>query len=194
MGHYEVEVHGIKVHASVLDNHVLVGDQIDGLWSSLNKFSGADLAAFDFKVIPKCPGTALLILFAGTRCLIVQLRDSVTQSSKSLMNFLTDEEVCLVGILDFMKNYELRRALAMTECAEIGVRLADLAARVLKKPHLLSRGLVDLAAEVDLFYNHPEKVELSEWAGRVLSHEEVKFVIHDACACYNIAANLLKQL
>ncbi|XP_042987410.1 uncharacterized protein LOC122315527 [Carya illinoinensis] len=193
---YEIEIQGVDVKASVVDRGVLVDAHIAELRSALEKPFVNPLVTFDIKCIPNyINGAALLILCVGTRCLIVQLH-CIDSFPESIKKFLSDENVCFVGMGVKNKVKKILLWPQMENC-KTGVELGHLAARVLKKPKIdgSSAGLVELASEVGLhIHEEPKSASFSDWSARVFSHEQVKYAIHDACTCYMIADYLLNLL
>ncbi|XP_059435531.1 uncharacterized protein LOC132168552 [Corylus avellana] len=197
MCRYEIEIQGVHVKVSIVDRAALVDAHIAELRSSFERLPCvAPLVAFDIKCIPRYNGAALLILCAGSHCLIVQLY-YIDSFPGSLKRFLNDQNVCFVGVGVQEKLSKLRHWPQMCGC-KTGVELGHLAARVLKKPNLDDDGcdLVELASEVGLFYGEPKSVNnaFSDWTARVFSHEQVKHAIYDAYASYMVANSLLSLL
>ncbi|KAM7478499.1 hypothetical protein LguiA_026712 [Lonicera macranthoides] len=128
-------------------------------------------------------------LCVGTRCLMYQLpADGYSQIPESLNDFLSDSEICFVGIRE------------LTNCrisCKSYIQVNKLAARVLKKPNLsrCSSGILEtLASEVGINLEESSSGVNVDWKAEVFTDEEIKRATRDVCACYLIANKLLGSL
>lgn len=152
------------------------------------------LVAFDINYLPlglDRPGhsaASLLILCVETRCLIVQLLHT-SPLPESIIILFSDENVYFVGTPD--RFYKLEEWAGMHGCGTV-VKLYFLAFGVFSRPDFLSVGLVQLARELIKLRLEEctESGTFSDWGAGVFLYDQVKFVIQDAYASYQIA-NLL---
>ncbi|KAM3704612.1 hypothetical protein ACB098_03G018100 [Castanea mollissima] len=165
MGIYDVEIGGANVKVSVVDNPDLVDAKINELRSSLQT-SERQVVGLDVKVV-KTDGILqnkgkILLLCAGSQCLMIQLPHSV-YISDTLGQFLSDETICFLGTgmskidskLDSLY-YNLPQSSAR-RISFSGVELGFLAAKILKKPNVENHGLAELAGEVGM------DIKLTNW-------------------------------
>ena len=158
--------------------------KMDELKSSLRTLP-RPVVGMDIKYVPNHrpshSSAKLLILYAGTRCLITQLCSS-GKYAEFLNSFLANETICFVGtgmrnMVDVLKLYAGNWL--------GGAELGHLAARILKKPNIERHGLQDLAGLVAVDIKQPIG-QCPNWNATVFSHEEIKDAVHDARTYYVI--------
>ncbi|CAN6581828.1 unnamed protein product [Malus baccata var. baccata] len=203
LGNYEVEVHGVKVKVSVVEDGRLIREKISELRGFLN--SQAPVMGLDVKPGSSC--AQMVLVCAGCRCLIVPglkeaynyipVRGAVTERRvQELEHLLADDTIGFVGMrlkLKLSKTLHCRKF-------KIGADLGDLAAKVLKKPNLATWGLAELASEVGFDIKPVEDTSLGgtcvvpDWNATVFSDEQIKYAIHDVYASYLIGKKFLAML
>ncbi|KAL5786662.1 hypothetical protein ACOSQ2_009054 [Xanthoceras sorbifolium] len=204
LGKYEVEIGGVKIKTSIVDDYSLVDSNISELRSLIQHPSsivGVDVKFHIDDQNKKDQAAKLLILCVANRCLVIQL-DQEDKFPKSLKKLFADGSICFVGVGvdEKVTSDNLCNTRNSVECIASSVEVGDLAARVLKKPSLIKCGLEDLAREVGL--NSMELATGSkgatgsspDWNARVFSEEEIKVAIHEAYTCYCIGNHLLGML
>ncbi|XP_075657220.1 uncharacterized protein LOC142627283 [Castanea sativa] len=198
MSIYDVEIGGANVKVSVVDNPAMVDAKINELRSSLQT-SERQVVGLDVKFV-KTYGILqnkgkILLLCAGSQCLMIQLPDSVCKSD-TLGQFLSDETICFLGTgmskidseLDSLYYYpplssDIRRISFSV------VELGFLAAKILKKPNVENHGLAELAGEVGMDIKEPIS-ECPDWNAKVFTNEEIKYAVHNAYTS-NVIGNKL---
>ncbi|KAM2712973.1 hypothetical protein EV1_032910 [Malus domestica] len=202
LGNYEVEVHGVKVKVSVVEDGRLIREKISELRGFLN--SQAPVMG---NVKPGSSGAQMVLVCAGCRCLIVPgLKEAhkyypwhgvlAERRVEELEHLLADDTIGFVGMRLKLK---LSQTLHYTKF-KIGADLGDLAAKVLKKPNLATWGLAELASEVGFDINPVVGTSLGgtcvvpDWNATVFSDEQIKYAIHDVYASYLIGKTFLAML
>ncbi len=198
IGTYEVDIHGAKVKASVVDNSAVVVAKIDELNSSLQSLKNR-VVGIDIKFVKSTPGYSstakILLLCVGTRCLIIQLLNFRIFPEK-LVQFLSDETICFLGtgirhIVSELNRYYFYRPGQFEFFAKCktGVEIGYLAAKILKKANIEEKGLVELAGEVGMDIKEPNG-ECPDWNAIVFALEEIKYAMHNAYTSYVIGNKL----
>lgn len=148
-------------------------------------------------------GGDLLLLCVKKQCLIIQFRrmmtlDDLTEIPDSLMQFLNDKSITLVGPKNISHKSTLyvseSRSKIKLECNRI-VDICYLGAKILMKPKLLTGTLEDLMVEAGLDHIKRPIINNGEmrtnWqSSSVLSEEEVKYAMYEVYSCYLIASKL----
>ncbi|KAL5853819.1 hypothetical protein ACOSQ3_008937 [Xanthoceras sorbifolium] len=194
LGKYEVEIGGVKIKTSIVDDYSLVGSNISELRSLIQHPSsivGVDVKFHIDDQNKKDQAAKLLILCVANRCLVIQL-DQEDKFPKSLKKLFADGSICFVGVGvdEKVTSDNLCNTRNSVECIASSV----------EKPSLIKCGLEDLAREVGL--NSMELATGSkgatgsspDWNARVFSEEEIKVAIHEAYTCYCIGNHLLGML
>ena len=207
IGTYEVEIQGAKVKVSVVDNSTVIDAKIEEFKSSLRTLQrrvvGVDIKFG--KTASECYSTAkILLLCAGTRCLIIQLLN-FSLFSETLVTFLSDETICFLGTGMSKIVGELNRRYAYfkkenmsypmnvyVEC-KTGVEVGYLAAKILKKANIEKKGLAELAGEVGMDIEEPIG-ECPDWNVIVFSDEEIKYAIYNSYTYYVIGNKLFGMI
>ncbi|CAN6724514.1 unnamed protein product [Malus baccata var. baccata] len=203
LGNYEVEVHGVKVKVSVVEDGRLIREKISELRGFLK--SQVPVMGLDFK--PGSSYAQMVLVCAGCRCLIVPgLKEAQKyipglgyvgeRSVQELEQLLADDTIGFVGMRLKLK---LSQTLHYSKF-KIGADLGDLAAKVLQKPNLATWGLAQLASEVGFDIKPVVGTSLGgtcvvpDWNATVFSDEQIKYAIHDVYASYLIGKKFLAML
>uniref|UniRef100_A0A2N9HDZ8 Uncharacterized protein n=1 Tax=Fagus sylvatica TaxID=28930 RepID=A0A2N9HDZ8_FAGSY len=143
----------------------------------------------------------ILLLCAGTRCLIIQLLNSLL-FSETLVKFLSDETICflgtgmsrIVGELNQRNGQFTKGSSCYTyvEC-KTGVGVGYLAAKILKKAYIEKKRLAELAGEVGMDIKQPIG-ECPDWNVTVFSDEEIKYAMHNSYTSYVIGNKLFGMI
>ncbi|KAM7481815.1 hypothetical protein LguiB_006398 [Lonicera macranthoides] len=202
IGVYEIQIHGVtlKVRLVHANDYSVVDIGISELRSQfVTKIEGALPRGAERRsqfgttvaglVLQPAQNPKYLQLCVGTRCLMYQLpADGYSQIPESLNDFLSDSEICFVGVRE------------LTNCrisCKSYIQVNKLAARVLKKPNLsrCSSGILEtLASEVGINLEESSSGVNVDWEAEVFTDEEIKCATRDVCACYLIANKLLGSL
>ncbi|KAM7481813.1 hypothetical protein LguiB_006396 [Lonicera macranthoides] len=129
-----------------------------------------------------------LQLCVGTHCLMYQLPIGFIQIPKSLKDFLSDSEICFVGVGGSSSTHHV------SDNCKSYVKLSELGAMVLMKPSLIGCSLEALANEVGINLAESSSGVNVDWDAKVFSKEEIKCATRDVCACYLIGNKLLSSL
>ena len=202
IGMYEVDIDGAKVKVSLVDNSDVVVAKLQELKSSLQILK-TRVVGVDIKFV-KCDfggsfTAKLLVLCVGTRCLIIQLQTSEV-FPETLVQFLSDETICFLGIE--MSNivrelgrrcfYHSVQGRINVKC-NTGVEVGYLAAKILKKANIEKNGLAELAGEAGMDIMEP-KGKCPDWNAIVFSDEEIKYAMHNAYTSYVIGNKLFSMV
>ncbi|CAH9087546.1 unnamed protein product [Cuscuta europaea] len=220
MNTYDLQIGGVEVKTRVLDDAKLVQAALAEL--GVGGDGGAHpIVGLDVKVSSNLFGWRrkcdLLILCAGSNCLILQLnpmrgRNNALRRVADFLSFNDASFVCPNGFrkrtrglplfeyagetIMMLGSFGCKSRNAGFECSEIGaVEVGDYAARALKNPKLLKCKSSDKLGEeagVDLTTDSSAK-RRPKWDSKVFSEEEVLHVMHDAVACYRIVHKLLHE-
>ncbi|XP_060176433.1 uncharacterized protein LOC132606813 isoform X2 [Lycium barbarum] len=194
---YTVKIGNDTVITTVADHAVIFYSSISELKSelksTLNPFVGVDVVN----------NGDLLLFHVKNRCIIIQFKRLVLSDNKndiphSLKEFLYDRTITFIGprniiqksTLSYQQSGLCGEKLELNRIVDVGY----LAAKLLKKPKLLSSTLEELMGEVDVDIKKPVISEGSirpNWqSSSVLSEEEVKFAMYEVHSCYQIASKL----
>ncbi|KNA04908.1 hypothetical protein SOVF_195340 [Spinacia oleracea] len=201
MGSSEINLHGVQITTHVINNVEAVNKHITELRTYLEcntKVVGLDLkmkikpdgGSYNYKSQPD-----ILILCVFRRCLIIHL-DSIVKVfdvPKSLEDFVNDPMICFVGATTLPEDQDRFKF----SYPKVGVTVGDLAARVLRKPGLTESSLADVAKEVGVLYKGGSVNEIvikSSMDRTVLTDEQIKIVLSEAYAYYQIGYKLLNSL
>ncbi|KAL5850876.1 hypothetical protein ACOSQ4_008889 [Xanthoceras sorbifolium] len=208
MGKYVVEIQGVKVEASVIDNEEVVDVKIAELKASLQ---GHDrlVVGVDVKYRIDRSGLRspdLLILSWKNRCLIVQIC-RLNQIPESVYHFLADKSICFV--LKRHENHKLNNVedhwmyRHLSSSIDSIVELGELAVRVLKNPNLSTCGLADLAREVGVNAADASSrgssaaagsTNAPNWKSIAFTDQQIKDAIQDAYTTYLVGDKLLEMI
>ncbi|KMT13646.1 hypothetical protein BVRB_4g080320 [Beta vulgaris subsp. vulgaris] len=198
MGSSKINLHGDQITTHVLDSAEAVDKHIADLRRYLE--CNAKVIGLDIKTKLKPNGGShiikqhILVLCVFRRCLIIHL-DYITKAGiapQSLHTFLNDPKICFVGAttLPDMKNW-----VQNFSNLEVGVKVGDLAAIVLRKPALTELSLGDLAKEFVVAYQgETAEIVVNENNRTVLTEEQIRSALNDAYAYYQIGYKLLTSL
>lgn len=204
MGTCDVTIHGDKLTTHVLNCATAVDNHIADIRSYLE--CNGKVVGFDVKELQhRYPANHAIILCVSRRCLIIHVHyacDSNGKTPESLINFLKDPKICFVGvnITDLSRITHCYRLIGYStvrsaDRLNVGVKVGELAARVLKKPALIDASLADIAHQVGVAYNGPTsataKIKMDSRNTKVFTDEHVVAAVSDACAYYQIGYKLL---
>ncbi|KAK0601592.1 hypothetical protein LWI29_025605 [Acer saccharum] len=172
---YEVEIQGVKVKASLIDNVAVLDAKIRELRSSLFQPKRPHVVGVDVKFhiderTKLRDYQELLVLCGWNRCLIIQLYNFPTFPD-CLHKFLADETICFVG--------------------------NELYDKVIKNPKLSKCRLAELAGEVGVNLVATEDLKgtsTTDLKAIVFTDEEIKCIIQDANTCCDIGNKLLRMV
>ncbi|KAL5783732.1 hypothetical protein ACOSP7_008761 [Xanthoceras sorbifolium] len=199
MGKYVVEIRGVKVEASMIDNKKVVDVKIAELKASLQGHDrlvvGVDVKYRIDQSLFRTP--SLLILSWKNRCLIIQIC-RLNKLPDSLSDFLADETICFVlkGADENLKRDDVNdhwMCRDLLSSIDPIVELGELAVRVLKKPNLSTCGLADLAREVGVNASAPRSYA-HNWKSIVFTAQQIKDAIQDAYTTYLVGDKLLEMV
>ncbi|PSS00238.1 Werner Syndrome-like [Actinidia chinensis var. chinensis] len=185
MGNYNIRIGGVVIHVRVVDNANLVDQSLSEIRHQIGTNTAVGLIFKSSKMLQIC---------VGSRCLMVLLSHmDISNIPQSLKNFLAEQGICFVGVATSMDRMNM--GFYGIECKNI-VDVSELAARVLKKPHLYGYGreLKKLAAEVGLQLVEIPSLAQFNWSAKFFSHEEIEYAVHDVCASSLIGTKLLGML
>ncbi|KAL2941628.1 Carbamoyl-phosphate synthase large chain [Bienertia sinuspersici] len=112
------------------------------------------------------------------------------KAPQSLDDFFYDPKICFVGATTLPDYY-----VKFTDNRDVGVKVGDLAARVLRRPEVTEFSLPDIAKEVGVSYQgEAATADVVVASEMVFSDEEIKDVLTDGYAYYQIGYNLLTSL
>ncbi|KAM7478494.1 hypothetical protein LguiA_026707 [Lonicera macranthoides] len=193
IGVYEIQIHGVTLMVRLVhaNDYSVVGIGISELRSQfVTKIEGASPWGAERRsqfgttvaglVLQPAQNSKYLQLCVGTHCLMHQLpavRDSLP---KSLKDFLSDSEICFVGVR------ELRELTNCRISCKSYIQVTKLGARVLKKPNLsrCSSGILEtLASEVGINLGGSSSGVNVDWEAEVFTDEEIKCATRNVCAC-----------
>ncbi|KAL5786660.1 hypothetical protein ACOSQ2_009052 [Xanthoceras sorbifolium] len=209
MGKYVVEIRGVKVEASVIDNKKVVDVKIAELKASLQGHDrlvvGVDVKYRIDQSLFRTP--SLLILSWKNRCLIIQIC-RLNMLPDSVSDFLADETICFVlnGADKNLKRDDVNdhwMCRGLLSSIESIVELGELAVRVLKKPNLSTCGLAGLAKEVGVNAADASSKGSSaaagssnapNWKSIAFTDQQIKDAIQDAYTTYLVGDKLLEMV
>ena len=119
----------------------------------------------------------MLLLFVGTRCLIIQLCH-LYSTPLTLKKFLADETICFLSTKFEEKVNNILFDRYGLKCS-LGVEVTYFASRIPKKAHIEKYRLAELAGEVGMDIKEPIG-EYTDWTARLFSQEQIKYTIHNA--------------
>uniref|UniRef100_A0A803L4E6 Uncharacterized protein n=1 Tax=Chenopodium quinoa TaxID=63459 RepID=A0A803L4E6_CHEQI len=103
-------------------------------------------------------------------------------------------KICFVGVTELPTTFSVVKF----SYSRVGVKIGDLAARVLNKPVLIESSLIDLANQVGVPYDGPtsatSEIEIDSRNSMVFTDEHVVAAASDAYAYYQIGHKLLTSL
>ncbi|KAL2941627.1 Ephrin type-A receptor 3 [Bienertia sinuspersici] len=186
IGACDVTIHGVKVTTHLANCVKAVDKHIADLRSYLEcntKVVGLDVKNLNHGHNNK----QAIILCVFRRCIIIHFDYLVNPSCKvpvSLDNFLQDPKICFVGVTELPKmRYILEFSNNVTN---VGVKVGDLGARILRKPALIGANLADIAHQVGVSYDGPEsataEIEMDKRNPMVFTDQHVVAAISDAYA------------
>ncbi|KAL6146487.1 hypothetical protein ACLB2K_057166 [Fragaria x ananassa] len=190
---YEVQVHGVKVKATVVANNVSFLEQ------KLSELSSKRVVGVDVKFQSRV--ASLLLLCVEGHCLIIPIRAPFSTvfnpkkvSDSGLGRLLADQNICFV--YSKFKSEDATSYAGLPEMMkQTGIEVDHLAATILKKPTLLRKGLYELGREVGIDIKSAYYVKYTNWSDvKVFSEEEIKYAIHDVYATFLIGNKLLGTL
>ncbi|KAM7478492.1 hypothetical protein LguiA_026705 [Lonicera macranthoides] len=183
IGVYEVQVDGVtlKVRVARYNEHSVVDIGISELTSQF----GTTVVGL---VLQPEQNPKYLQLCVGTHCLMYQLPIGFIQIPKSLKDFLSDSEICFVGVGGSSSTHHV------SDNCKSYVKLSELGAMVLMKPSLIGCSLEALANEVEIKLAESSSGVNVDWDAKVFSKEEIECGTRDVCACYLIGNKLLSSL
>lgn len=193
MDNYTVEIHGVNVKVSVVDDATRIDEIISEMRGSLEPVMGLDT-----KMTGRRHGIAsMLLLCSQGRCLIIpklpNLFDFYSKSIDSKLSLLfANRTICFLG-MELEKKIRLWPWDLRRHMTNQGVGLGNFAARILKKSNLETAELPELAAEVGIDIK-PLRGACPDWNARVFSPEGIKHAIHDVYTSYLIGQKLLGML
>ncbi|KAM7478496.1 hypothetical protein LguiA_026709 [Lonicera macranthoides] len=189
IGVYEVQIDGVtlKVRVARHNEHSVLDIGISELTSQF----GTTVVGL---VLQPDESPKYLQLCVGTYCLMYQLPPTAAipfsyfQIPKSLKDFLSDSEICFVGVGESPSSHHVY------ENCKSYVKLSELGARVLMKPSLSGCSLEALANEVGINLAESSSGVNVDWDAKIFTKEEIKCGTRDVCACYLIGNKLLGSL
>ncbi|CAN6724515.1 unnamed protein product [Malus baccata var. baccata] len=211
LGNFKVTVHGVTVSVSVVEESCFLPTKVSHFRSLLST-GLKDRLVVGVDIKSKSGSAKALILCYRSCCVVIRnlrhlnLQDlfgSSCAGSKELKGLLADSAVCFVGMGMKSKLSHLEGNRSKGEICRTGVELSYLAARILNKPNVQNYGSVEeLGAEVGMDIKPKSSTapggggtsQEPDWDAEILTEEEIKHAIHDACAYYLIGDKLLGML